>query len=222
MIGIDTNILIWGLDRAATVGIEHRIPLAVKFFEFVTAEKIAVCIPSQALAEFLVRNSEEERQAALAQIDTSFPIAPLDFPASYLASEITSDRDHMEEVRKTFGITRHVVKADVNIIASAIAFGATHLVTGNENEMRTLAKGRIIVVSLEEYVSNYIDRPEEVPKPPKDKQGTLFEPGPSDDGDAANHPPAMPWLCRPCKPHPLRPTNHLSRWTSPIETATFR
>lgn len=53
-----------------------------RFFAFVTSERIEVVIPSQVLAEFLVRNAAEEREQALALVDPSFPIAPLNFGAA--------------------------------------------------------------------------------------------------------------------------------------------
>jgi predicted nucleic acid-binding protein len=185
MIAIDTNILIWGLDRRATAGIEGMVPLAERFFEYAARERIEVIVPTQVLAEFLVRNTEDERQAAIALIDPSFPLAPLDFPAALIAAELTSNRNHTEEVRATFGLTRQVVKADVNIIASALNFGATKLISGNFQEMRALAQGRIIVQSLPDFVASVIDRPEQ-PIPQQGEQTRLFgdvpaelpEPGP--------------------------------------------
>jgi hypothetical protein len=165
MIGVDTNILIWGLDRTTTGGIEHMVPLAERFFAYVSTQRIEVVIPSQVLAEFLVRSTDDERQEALALIDPTFPIAPLDFPAAMYAAELTSNRNHIEEVRATFGLKRQVVKADVNIIASLLAFGAERLVSGNEREMRALAQGKLLVQSLEEYVAKEIDRPDEPIRP---------------------------------------------------------
>ena len=174
MIAVDTNILIWGLNLQATAGIEHMIPLAAKFFAYVTAQRIELVIPSQVLAEFLVRNTPEERQEALAKIDSSFPIAPLDFGAALIASELTSNRDHLAEVRANFGISRQVVKADVNIIASAINYGATRIISGNLPEMRTLAQGKILVQSLEEYFAKVIEPPEQ-PVVKTSGQQSLFD-----------------------------------------------
>ncbi len=173
MIGIDTNILIWGLDQNPTPGLEHMIELAKKFFHHVAEDRVHVVIPAQALAEFLVRNTKEERDDAIAKIEEAFPIAPLDVAASCLAAVISSDRDHCKKVRATFGVTRNCFKADINVLASVINYGASRLVTGNGPEIKALARGKIIVETLEEYVANHI-KPKVPQSPPGRHQKEMF------------------------------------------------
>jgi predicted nucleic acid-binding protein len=161
MICIDTNILIWGLDQKCSEGLEHMIVLATRFFRHVTDDRIQIMIPSQVLAEFLVRNTEAEREEALNKLSDSFSIEPLDAAAAIVAAEISSNVSHCKELRKTFGVTRNCQKADINVLATAINGKATKLVTGDSKEMRALAKGKILVKSLQDYMDELNAEPAE-------------------------------------------------------------
>lgn len=159
MIAVDTNILIWGLDQKSNPGLEHKIALALKLFEHASKNRIPIVIPTLVLEEFLVHDTQEEREKALDKIDESFRLVTFDFRAAVLGGELAGTREYRKEIRETYGKTRQVVKSDISIIATAVVSGAARLVTGDNKGLKAMSKGKILVELLEEYVGN-IEREE--------------------------------------------------------------
>lgn len=168
MISVDTNVLIWGVQHRSAIGREHMIPIAKAFFAHVRDDKIPVVIPAQVLAEFLVLGTQEERDDALRKLDNNFVIAPLDFLAATIASELAANKKLLHDAKAEFGLTREIVKADIKVIAISMASGATRLITGNTKEMKSLAQGKIIVDDIEEFVAKIAVKPPS-PDPAKQK-----------------------------------------------------
>jgi predicted nucleic acid-binding protein len=149
MYSVDTNIMIWGIKRQAEPGQEEMIERAVSFFSDLATRQIRVAIPAQALAEFLIRySSEDERRRSLHAIERGFVVAPLDGKAAIIAAELWPGTEQLDAIRGTHNVTRQIVKADINVIASAIAIGATKLFSHEHERFRRIAGSRIIVEDL--------------------------------------------------------------------------
>lgn len=116
IIGIDTNILIWGLRRKAEDGQESNIRKAAYLINSVLSEKnVTVVIPSIVLAEATHGLPLDLRVAFTCRVQETFKIVPFDTMAAQEFSRIS----------KVFcrgrGKGRQVLKADAMILATALA-----------------------------------------------------------------------------------------------------
>ena len=155
MISIDTNVMIWGVKRVATPGQEPMIPLGVAVFEYCKREHLDIIVPTQVLEEFLVDYSDEERTRQLEIIQANYIVPPLDAAAAAIAAKLRHDKDLLDGIRQEFGITRQVIKADINILATSISAQATRVVAFDAH-MRKLAQGMILVHTLPEFVETVV------------------------------------------------------------------
>jgi predicted nucleic acid-binding protein len=146
-ISVDAQILIWGIKRKATPARQNMIQRAAAFFRMHESDRQQIFLPAQALAEFLVGYDAEQRRQSLARLSRTFLIAPLDAKAAAIAAELQTNRAAIDETKEHFGLVKQHIKADINVIACAIAAGATHLFS-EDGQMRTLAQGKIIVEPL--------------------------------------------------------------------------
>jgi predicted nucleic acid-binding protein len=103
-------------------------------------------VPSIVMAEYLADFAPEKQKAQQAIIGRNFFVAPFDAKAATIAGELHSKR-LMKELRARSDIPRQCLKADVQIIATAIAHGAVRIYTDDGN-FRKLAQGRIIVEDI--------------------------------------------------------------------------
>jgi predicted nucleic acid-binding protein len=147
-VSIDTQILIWGIKKQASANRRRMIERAEQFFARCAEAKERLILPAQSMAEFLSGYSDEQRVASYEQLK-NFIIAPLDAKAAAIAAKLQRDWDFLKDVAKDYGSTRQHIKADVNIIASSVAAGATMLYS-NDLQMPRLAQGIIPVVELPE------------------------------------------------------------------------
>ena len=148
-IGIDAQILIWGIKRQATPNRQQMIPRAERFFRRCKDDGKRIYVPAQSLAELLVGYSAAQRRQTLATLPKSFLIAPFDAKAAAIAAELQHNWDHLKQVGSEYGITRQQIKADINVLASAIAAGASYLYS-EDGQMKSFAQGKIIVCGLPE------------------------------------------------------------------------
>jgi predicted nucleic acid-binding protein len=103
-------------------------------------------IPSVVLSEYLAgfqgATARREQSAAIAK---RFFVPGFDAPAASIAAELMSSPSALS-ARDEVG--RRHVKADAQIIGTAIQHGAEKIVTGNLAEYKTLAAGRIEVIEI--------------------------------------------------------------------------
>lgn len=144
---IDAQILIWGIKRQSTPNRADMIPRAAKFFQKCQENRTPIFLPAQSLAEFLVGYTAEKRRHTLATLPKSFIIKPFDAHAAAIAADLQRDWNELKKIMVEYGTTRAHVKADINVIATSIAAGASHLYS-EDGQMTALAGGRIIVVGL--------------------------------------------------------------------------
>ena len=93
MIGIDTQVLIWGFKRDATPNRRHTIAKADELFRQASEQGTKILIPSLVVSEVLVRYQDSERDAVLASLSKRFRIAPFDARAAKIAATLFADTE---------------------------------------------------------------------------------------------------------------------------------
>jgi predicted nucleic acid-binding protein len=145
MFCFDTNLLIWGVQGVSTPNRIRMIDITRRFIASLPANE-TIMIPSIVLAEYLQGfTGKSKREEQLAILHKRYYVPPFDVPCANLAAEL-SQAQIASEVAEEVG--RKIVKADIQIIATAIHHGADAIVTGNRSEYERLAGGRIRVIEV--------------------------------------------------------------------------
>lgn len=170
VVALDCQVLVWGIRRQATPNRTEMIPRAEALIAGLEADRAArrafVVIPVPALGEFLIHEDESRHDAVTAELRRRFHLAPYDLPAASIAARIWQQAQACGAYPELIadGVTRQIIKVDTQILAVALAQGATVLYTEDPGR-RTLA-GRVPIVSA---------RLDAVPIPTPEKQLGLFE-----------------------------------------------
>lgn len=143
MIAVDTSILIWGVRQESPEGREDLVARCVQLLRKYRSERRPIMVPSVVLAEYLVGCEKSSRETQRDIIGKNFFIAPFDAKAAAIAADLY-DKSMVDEIRTEMGIGKQCIKADIKILATAIAHGASHIYV-NDEQMRVLAQGKIIV-----------------------------------------------------------------------------
>lgn len=160
---LDNHILIWGIRGIATPGQEAMINRAQGLFEDLDAADADILVPAVVVAEFLAGVPKPQHVGLIEVLNRRFQIAPFDVRTAAIAAELwreAAERNpHLrQQIQEIFpGTERTKVKADLMILATALARGADVLYT-HDGPLKTAAAGRIEVREL---------------PPPRLKQATL-------------------------------------------------
>lgn len=146
-VSIDAQILIWGIKSQSTPNRAGMIPRAAKFFKSCQENKTQLFLPAQSLAEFLVGYSSEQRRLTLEALQKSFVIKPFDARAAAIAADLQRSWNDLKNVMAEYGLTKQQIKSDINVIATSIAAGASHLYSEDE-QMTSLAQGKLPIARL--------------------------------------------------------------------------
>jgi predicted nucleic acid-binding protein len=145
MICFDTMLLIWGVQGTATPNRIRMIDLTKRYIDSLIAEE-TIMVPAVAAAEYLAGfRDEAQRIVEWEAINRRFFIPAFDSPAVALAATLAQTSAAIALLTEG---QRRCIKADIQIIATAIAHGAKRIVTGNVSEYRKLAGDRIEVVDV--------------------------------------------------------------------------
>lgn len=145
MICFDTMLLIWGVQGVATPNRTRMIDLTKRYIDSLRAGE-TIMVPAVAAAEYLAGFREEARRNAEWEVlNRRFFIPAFDPPAVAHAASIAQTPSAIALMAEG---ERRCIKADIQIIATAIAHGAERIVTGNVSEYRKLAGDRIEVVEV--------------------------------------------------------------------------
>lgn len=107
-------------------------------------DKERVMVPAVAVSEYLQGFPAEEHPQQLEVLGRVFFVPGFDVRCAALAAELQTIGP---AARGKPGV-RIAFKADAQIIATAICHGADHIVTGNVEEYRRIAKDRISVIEV--------------------------------------------------------------------------
>ncbi len=151
LICVDNHLLIWGVRNEASPGQEAMISKAVRYINFVDEQKDDILVPSVVVAEFLAGIADERSAAVLAVLERRFRVAPFDTPAAVVAAKIwrkvKSENAGLLEELKDGGSSRPKIKADIQIIATAVVRKADRIIT-HDTGLQKLAQGWIEAVPI--------------------------------------------------------------------------
>lgn len=143
LVCIDTQLLIWGVQRTSHVGQEGMIPATLTLFHEWHKLGQRVMVPSIAFGEFLGGCGDEERVQYQNIIMKDFIVAPFDARASFKYAQVLYPRwASLKQTELATGTvnSRTALKADFMIIATALAYGATQLY-GHEKKFEQYVDG---------------------------------------------------------------------------------
>lgn len=175
LVTLDANVLIWGVRATATPGDEHMVPRCVRFIEWLDECGHQLVLTSQAVTEYLIGATAEQRERDLEALTAKYIILPYDVPAIEIAAAIRSDKDFIKSLGDDAGKSRVCVKADVIIVATAKAGGVGRIYS-NDAGVRTLAARCGIPPSgIPTLVQMAPFGGESNPPPTRPAQGDLFD-----------------------------------------------
>ena len=146
----DPHVFIWGIKEQATPGQEEMVVKAKSLLQHLEDTGVDILITSVSLGELLMRIPLDQHPMMLDRISKSFIVADFDARAASIFAEIwqQSQSDGVIEELKASENTRDKIKADCQILATAIANGA-RIVYSNDDGMKKLARNRINVAEIQ-------------------------------------------------------------------------
>ena len=150
---LDNHILIWGVRGISSAGQENEIERAKQLFEDLDHADAQVMIPSVVVSEFLAGVPTPQHGSLLDVLNRRFQILPFDTRIAALAAELWREAaarnpQLKDRVKEAFpGTERSKIKADIMILASALARNADILYT-HDGPLAMAAQGKIEVREL--------------------------------------------------------------------------
>ena len=144
---IDTQILSFGLIKTPPKGHEHLVNHAAEFLKWIEKQQYRVIVPTIVVSELLTAVPEENHVSILKLFERDWLIVDFDLRAARQFANMRGDHirknrlHHMIDPNRP-GATREALKADVMIIATAIAHNADIIYTHDRNLLK-LAEGFI-------------------------------------------------------------------------------
>jgi predicted nucleic acid-binding protein len=151
LVCLDTQVLIWGVQGIASPGQEDMIDRAKLLLQQLAKENAKIAIPSVVLGEFLIKIPEDNREAMIQLLSRGFQVVPYDTPAALRFAQIWdthSIASVKKEVSKGATPSRHELKADILILATAIARNVECIYSADRRHMQQFAQGFIVVHDL--------------------------------------------------------------------------
>lgn len=146
LIVVDTQILIWAVKREATPGQEPMIEKAVRYLEYLDKCKDQIIIPSVVVSEFLANVPDDREAAVLKALEKRFMVIPFDTLAAVHAARIwrinSSGNASLVQQLKADGFKNSKIKADIQVIATALARKAVRITTHDDGLIKN-ANGHI-------------------------------------------------------------------------------
>ncbi|MEO1163293.1 MAG: PIN domain-containing protein [Chloroflexota bacterium] len=147
VISLDTQLLYWAIIQRPPMGHEHVLGQVTRFLKWTVDNEHKVIVPSIVLSELLIGVPYDKQKYVLAQVTAHYRIVPFDLKASAVFAKMR--RDHLIKHRlddllnpDILHATRGALKADIMIIATAIAHGADILYS-YDDKLRRLADSYI-------------------------------------------------------------------------------
>lgn len=159
LIAFDTQILIWGVQGSSRPSQRGMIPRTRSLIEEVakqqTKRQTELVIPLPAAVEYVCGFPVDDQARQWATLSSRFRLIPFDLRAAQIASQIERRRSDLKPKktkkktsrkrtasrRTAADIARQKVKVDVQIIATAIAAGASSIYSDETKHFAELAAG---------------------------------------------------------------------------------
>jgi len=211
MICLDTQILIWGVKEDASPGQEAMIDKAKLFVRSATENGDSLLVPSVVVGELLMRIPPDLHVMTINLIRRGFITAVYDLEAAANFARLWQERTDdgvIEELRKA-GATRSEMKADCQIVATALAANATSIVSHDQG-LKKFAGSEIKVIELPGGVEQ-LGLLEDAAAPPKGVGGS--ESVPQDPVPSTDHKPSVAQDASRPKGDPRRSDEKMSEGT---------
>ena len=149
LVCLDTHVLIWAIKKEAVHGQEDMISRATALIDRLEMSGKRLLIPTIVMGEFLIKIPPDALQATIDHLNSSFMIAPYDALAAihYARLQRLWDSTGARSGEPFEGKTRHELKADRMIVATAVAAGAQRIYS-HDKALRAFAEGYIEVFDI--------------------------------------------------------------------------
>jgi predicted nucleic acid-binding protein len=147
MICVDTCVLIWGVQSHGNPKKNPKIDKTRRYLEFLAEEEIPIMVPSPVVTEYLMGFKEDEHPAELNKLGHRFFLPSFDVAAATVAARLMSGKK-ISTVASQSGVSRNVVKFDLQVVATAIVHHADKIVTGNTAEFQKIAGDKLEVIDV--------------------------------------------------------------------------
>ncbi|MBW4516522.1 MAG: PIN domain-containing protein [Timaviella obliquedivisa GSE-PSE-MK23-08B] len=122
LVCFDTHVIIWGVRGQSTCGQEENIGKAKQLIDKCEKDETSIMIPSIVVAEVLCGLEPRLHSALNGLMHRRFIVLPFDTQAALRFAEMWRTK---REPQDRGGISRSEMKADLMIIATAVAKGAS-------------------------------------------------------------------------------------------------
>ncbi len=152
---LDTNILIWGIQKIALPEYQDRIERAQLLFKQLHQDKAEIMIPSVVLSEFMMKIEKKEIPRLLKEIQKNCKIYSFDAVAAFKLADIFRNikANKTYEELQTLGITRQCIKFDSMIVATAVIQNSSVIYTEDKGVKKIAEKEGIETKELPEITS---------------------------------------------------------------------
>ncbi len=150
LVCLDTQYFIWGVLQQSRPSQVEQIAPAVEFFRWLDENNSTIIVPTPLVTELLMGAEPDERAKILSVLEGEFSVREFDMLSAKNAADIWNLKkragviEELVKQGKSKGdlSVRSKIKIDTQILAIAMAAGATVLYT-NDEELKTLADGFI-------------------------------------------------------------------------------
>ncbi len=151
---IDTQILSWAIVKKPPNSNPNLVHIATDFMQWVQDQNFTVIVPTIIVSELLIPVPIEDHPRLLQLLSANYRIVPFDLPSARKMAEMRQAFIIQNRLRVLLDpnrpdATKAALKADVMIIATALAHGAQALYSHN-TDMRNMAKDYITAFSLDD------------------------------------------------------------------------
>lgn len=150
LVCLDTHLLIWGIKEEATEGQEEMVHKTRLFFKWLGDHDINVMIPSVVLGEFLMLVPPELHEKVSSIFHKNFIVVPYDASSASCFAKIWQAKNSdgtIERLKNETSATREKLKADCQIVATAITHGAS-CIYSYDGDLAKFAEGYIEVKQI--------------------------------------------------------------------------
>ncbi len=153
MVCLDTQILVWGFIRSATLQRTNMIDRATALIDHLTQIQEHVVVPTIVLAELMMRILPYRHAIFHQRVAQSFILQPFGAKEAAFFGEIwQSYKGHKAmKVLQKIESTRNALKADCMIVATAVASGAS-CIYSHDDDIRKIAQGHIAVQEVPDVI----------------------------------------------------------------------
>ena len=149
LVCFDSNVVIWGIKKKASIGQEYMIEKTEKFISHLDKSSTQILIPSVVLAEILSTESKENQKKFLKIISSNFIVGDFNQLTAKLFAELFNENiEHDKQLRIENEIRKDKMKLDYMIVASAIEHNASCIYSNDRKHLERFAKNKIKILDI--------------------------------------------------------------------------